>query len=81
MTTIASAARAERYDLASPRLARASAPRGRRLRLAERRPERVTMVVFFRGLHCPVCRAQLAELDGRLKSSQHEHRCHRDRRR
>jgi peroxiredoxin len=35
-------------------------------RLAERRPERFTMVVFFRGLHCPVCRAQLTELDRRL---------------
>jgi hypothetical protein len=24
------------------------------------------MVVFFRGLHCPVCRAQLTELNRRL---------------
>ena len=24
------------------------------------------MVVFFRGLHCPVCRAQLSGLDRRL---------------
>jgi peroxiredoxin len=24
------------------------------------------MVVFFRGLHCPVCRAQLVELERRL---------------
>jgi peroxiredoxin len=24
------------------------------------------MIVFFRGLHCPVCRAQLSELDSRL---------------
>ena len=24
------------------------------------------MVVFFRGLHCPVCRAQLSELERRL---------------
>lgn len=35
-------------------------------RLAERRPEKFTMLVFFRGLHCPICRAQLAELDRRL---------------
>ena len=35
-------------------------------RLAERRPARFTMVVFFRGLHCPVCRGQLGELDRRL---------------
>jgi peroxiredoxin len=24
------------------------------------------MIVFFRGLHCPVCRAQLSELERRL---------------
>ncbi len=35
-------------------------------RLAERHPERFTMVVFFRGLHCPVCQAQLRELNRRL---------------
>lgn len=28
---------------------------------------RFTMLVFFRGLHCPVCRAQLSELDRRLE--------------
>lgn len=38
---------------------------GGRLRLVERRPDRFTMVVFNRGLHCPVCRAQLRELDRR----------------
>lgn len=27
---------------------------------------RFSLVVFFRGLHCPVCRKQLAELDRRL---------------
>jgi len=27
---------------------------------------RFTLVVFYRGLHCPVCRRQLAELDKRL---------------
>jgi peroxiredoxin len=35
-------------------------------RLADRRPKLFTMVVFFRGLHCPVCRAQLSELERRL---------------
>jgi peroxiredoxin len=35
-------------------------------RLADRHPERFTLVVFNRGLHCPVCRAQLRELDRRL---------------
>ena len=27
---------------------------------------RFTLIVFYRGLHCPVCRRQLAELDKRL---------------
>jgi peroxiredoxin len=35
-------------------------------RLSDQRPKLFTMVVFFRGLHCPVCRAQLTELDRRL---------------
>ena len=34
--------------------------------LADETPERFTMVVFFRGLHCSVCQAQLRELDRRL---------------
>ena len=34
--------------------------------LAARQPERFTMVVFYRGLHCPVCRAYLAELERKL---------------
>ena len=40
--------------------------RGGTYRLADQRPEAFTMVVFFRGLHCPVCRAQLGELERRL---------------
>jgi peroxiredoxin len=39
---------------------------GGRLRLADHHPEGFTMLVFNRGLHCPVCRAQLAELDRRI---------------
>ena len=35
-------------------------------RLSDRRPRLFTMLVFFRGLHCPVCRAQLSELERRL---------------
>jgi peroxiredoxin len=31
--------------------------------LADRRPARFTMIVFYRGLHCPVCHAYLAELE------------------
>lgn len=33
--------------------------------LADRRPAGFTMLVFNRGLHCPVCRAQLSELNRR----------------
>lgn len=35
-------------------------------RLADRTPRLFTMLVFNRGLHCPVCRAQLTELDRRF---------------
>jgi len=37
---------------------------GQRWTLSERDPERFTMVVFYRGLHCPVCRKYIGELDG-----------------
>jgi len=30
--------------------------------LAERKPERFTLVAFYRGLHCPICRGYLGEL-------------------
>jgi peroxiredoxin len=40
--------------------------RGGTYHLSDRRPRLFTMVVFFRGLHCPVCRAQLSELERRL---------------
>ncbi|QZY29114.1 peroxiredoxin-like family protein [Nocardioides coralli] len=39
---------------------------GGRFRLSEQQPEAFTMIVFYRGLHCPVCRKQLSELDRRL---------------
>lgn len=39
---------------------------GGRFVLSEATPERFTMMVFNRGLHCPVCRAQLKELDRRV---------------
>ena len=35
-------------------------------RLAEQKPQNYTMVVFYRGLHCPLCKAQLVELDQKL---------------
>ncbi len=31
--------------------------------LATQRPERFTLIVFYRGLHCPVCKAYLVELN------------------
>jgi peroxiredoxin len=34
--------------------------------LADAHPRSFTMVVFYRGRHCPVCRAQLTELNRRL---------------
>jgi peroxiredoxin len=40
--------------------------RGGRYRLSDQRPRLFTMDVFFRGLHSPVCRAQLSELERRL---------------
>lgn len=34
--------------------------------LADQRPERFTLVVFYRGYHCPVCKGYLKKLDGLL---------------
>jgi len=39
---------------------------GGQFRLAEQQPETFTLVVFYRGLHCPVCRGYLAQLDRAL---------------
>ncbi|MGI9184812.1 MAG: peroxiredoxin-like family protein [Solirubrobacteraceae bacterium] len=39
---------------------------GDTFRLADRTPGLFTMLVFNRGLHCPVCQAQLAELERRF---------------
>lgn len=36
---------------------------GERFALGEQDPETFTMIVFYRGLHCPVCRMYLRELD------------------
>jgi len=30
--------------------------------LGERKPERFSLIVFYRGLHCPICRGYLGEL-------------------
>lgn len=39
---------------------------GGRFRLADAAPTAFTLVVFYRGLHCPKCKDQLQELDGLL---------------
>ncbi|MEV8436036.1 peroxiredoxin-like family protein [Actinosynnema sp. NPDC051121] len=36
---------------------------GGRWVLAEQRPERFSVVVFYRGVHCPLCKTHITELD------------------
>lgn len=36
---------------------------GGRFVLADSNPARFTLVVFYRGLHCPICRGYLSQLD------------------
>ena len=36
---------------------------GDRWKLSERRPENFTMIVFYRGLHCPICSRYLGDLN------------------
>ena len=64
-TTQTSAVRGVRPRQPSPEL---TVPllRGGTYRLDEQTSIGFTMIVFFRGLHCPVCQAQLRELDRRL---------------
>jgi peroxiredoxin len=37
-------------------------------RLADQRPKNFTLVVFYRGLHCPICSAYLGDLDRKLEA-------------
>lgn len=37
---------------------------GSRWKLVEQKPQNFSMVVFYRGLHCPVCRKYTGELNG-----------------
>ena len=37
-----------------------------RFGLADQQPETFTMLVFYRGSHCPICRRYLEEIAGRL---------------
>ncbi len=39
---------------------------GGRFSLAAEKAQQFTMVVFYRGLHCPICRRYLSELEGLL---------------
>jgi len=34
--------------------------------IAAEQPERFTLMVFYRGLHCPICRTQLGDLEVKL---------------
>jgi peroxiredoxin len=51
---------------ATPALSVSLAGETRSFHLGLERPDRFTLVVFYRGLHCPVCRTQLRELTTRL---------------
>lgn len=39
---------------------------GGRFDLASKRPQSFTMIVFYRGLHCPICKMYLRDLDRKL---------------
>lgn len=39
---------------------------GGRWSLAARKPKNFTLVVFYRGLHCPVCKGYLGDLESKL---------------
>lgn len=40
---------------------------GGRWKLAEQKPLNFSMIVFYRGLHCPVCRKYTGELNGLIE--------------
>lgn len=40
---------------------------GNTWRLVDQKPQSFTMIVFYRGLHCPLCQAQLDQLDTKIK--------------
>src|ERR671919_2937011 len=65
MTADAPSTRGVRPGVPAPSLALPLAGGGE-FRLADAAPRLFTMLVFNRGLHCPVCRAQLSELDRRF---------------
>jgi peroxiredoxin len=40
---------------------------GPRWRLCDQKPQHYTMLIFYRGLHCPECRGYLKEAEARVK--------------
>ena len=40
---------------------------GGRFDLAARQPRSFSMLVFYRGLHCPICKTYLRDLDRKLE--------------
>jgi peroxiredoxin len=40
---------------------------GGRWKLAEQKPQNFSMIVYYRGLHCPVCRKYTGELNGLIE--------------
>jgi len=36
-------------------------------RLAEQKPENFTLIVFYRGLHCPICSTYIGDLDRKVE--------------
>ncbi|AOG03717.1 peroxiredoxin-like family protein [Bosea sp. RAC05] len=42
------------------------APDGSAFSLHAERPRQFTLVVVYRGMHCPICKVQLRDLEGRL---------------
>jgi peroxiredoxin len=53
-------------QMAAPELEVESLSAGRKWTLSGQRPDAFTMVVFYRGLHCPICTEYVAQLDQRL---------------
>ncbi|MGH8272632.1 MAG: peroxiredoxin-like family protein [Gammaproteobacteria bacterium] len=40
---------------------------GQRWNLRDQKPDHFTLIVFYRGLHCPVCKVYLKDLESRIK--------------
>lgn len=40
---------------------------GRSFQLERERPPKFTLLVFYRGFHCPICKTQLRELESKLE--------------